>query len=107
VSWTDTSGNFWLFGGIGGDSTGCCAGTLNDLWEFGAGQWTWVSGSNLASQSGAWGVLGTPAPTNVPSARDSAQTWIDPYGNLWLFGGNGTDSTGATGQLNDLWVYEQ
>jgi hypothetical protein len=33
ISWTDSSGNFWLFGGSGYDSTGT-EGYLNDLWEF-------------------------------------------------------------------------
>jgi hypothetical protein len=33
VSWIDGSGNFWLFGGVGLDSTGT-GGQLNDLWEF-------------------------------------------------------------------------
>ncbi len=33
VSWTDTSGNFWLFGGGGYDSTGT-NGILNDLWRY-------------------------------------------------------------------------
>jgi hypothetical protein len=29
----DASGNFWLFGGLGMDSTGTL-GYLNDLWKF-------------------------------------------------------------------------
>ena len=33
VSWTDSSGKFWLFGGYGFDSTGTL-GELNDLWEY-------------------------------------------------------------------------
>jgi hypothetical protein len=33
VTWTDSSGNFWLFGGWGYDSTGT-VGDLNDLWEY-------------------------------------------------------------------------
>ena len=33
VSWRDASGNLWLFGGCGYDSTGT-EGTLNDLWEY-------------------------------------------------------------------------
>lgn len=105
ASWTDAAGNFWLFGGIGYDSAGTL-GDLNDLWEYKGGQWTWVSGSKLVSQSPVYGILGTPAPGNIPGARDSVQTWIDPSGNLWLFGGNGVDSTGTAGQLNDLWVFQ-
>jgi hypothetical protein len=33
VTWTDSSGNFWLFGGIGYDSSGTW-GSLNDLWRY-------------------------------------------------------------------------
>ena len=33
VTWTDSSGNFWLFGGDGYDSTGAWA-ELNDLWRY-------------------------------------------------------------------------
>lgn len=105
VTWTDAAGNFWLFGGFGCDSaTGF--GELGDLWKYSKGQWTWVSGPKLVNQSGTWGAKGSPAATNTPSPRDTAQTWVDPSGNLWLFGGNGTDSTGTSGQLSDLWVYE-
>ncbi len=32
-SWTDSNGNFWLFGGFGDDANDT-AGYLNDLWEF-------------------------------------------------------------------------
>jgi hypothetical protein len=33
ISWTDSAGNFWLFGGAGYDSTGAI-GSLNDLWRY-------------------------------------------------------------------------
>lgn len=33
VSWTDASGNVWVFGGYGHDSTGT-VGALNDLWKY-------------------------------------------------------------------------
>jgi hypothetical protein len=32
-SWTDNSGNFWLFGGYGSDSSGNVV-ILNDIWEY-------------------------------------------------------------------------
>jgi N-acetylneuraminic acid mutarotase len=106
VSWTDASGNLWLFGGNGIDSAGT-NGDLNDLWKYNitSGQWTWVSGSNLVSQKGTYGTLNTPAASNVPGARDTAVSWIDALGNLWLFGGFGLDSAGTNGNLNDLWEY--
>ena len=33
VSWIDSNGNLWLFGGGGFDSTGT-GGSLNDLWKY-------------------------------------------------------------------------
>ena len=33
ATWTDSSGNLWLFGGFGFDANGTM-GYLNDLWEF-------------------------------------------------------------------------
>jgi hypothetical protein len=102
--WTDASGNFWLFGGNGFDSTGSY-GFLNDLWEYSGGQWTWVSGSNLANQPGTYGTQGTAASPNVPGARNSGSSWIDASGNLWLFGGVFRDSDGQLQFLNDLWKY--
>jgi hypothetical protein len=107
-SWTDSSGNFWLFGGAGFDSSGGY-GSLHDLWKFNpaANEWAWMGGSStVLSQAGVYGSLGTPAPGNIPGGRDSAAGWTDGSGNLWLFGGNGVDSTGAAGCLNDLWEYQ-
>jgi hypothetical protein len=37
--------------------------------------------------------------------RVDAFSWIDSSGNLWLFGGDGLDSIGKVGLLNDLWRY--
>jgi hypothetical protein len=34
VSWIDSAGHLWLFGGYGYDSTGTVAGGLNDLWVY-------------------------------------------------------------------------
>jgi N-acetylneuraminic acid mutarotase len=105
-SWTDASGNLWLFGGVGYGSTGA-VGNLNDLWTYSpsTGLWTWVSGGNGVNASGVYGTQGTASASNVPGARQAANSWIDTSGNLWLFGGVGYDSTGAPGSLNDLWRY--
>src|ERR1035437_113432 len=103
VSWTDAAGNFWLFGGDG-FSTGT-SGALNDLWKYSAGEWTWMGGANVVNQPGTDGTQGTAAPGNIPGARGNAVSWTDAVGNFWLFGGNGSDSIGAAGGLNDLWKY--
>jgi N-acetylneuraminic acid mutarotase len=107
VTWIDSGGKLWLFGGIGHDSAGV-QGDLNDLWKFDPTtlQWTWVSGSDTVNQAGIYGTQGVAAATNVPGARNAALSWIDASGKLWLFGGYGLDSVGNTGHLNDLWTYD-
>ncbi len=115
VSWKDASGNLWLFGGEGNDAFGN-TGELNDLWKFDPtlgtnGEWTWMGGgtavpSLFGGPSGVYGTLGTPAATNVPGGRYGAISWMDASGKLWLFGGDGVDSTGAFGFLNDLWMFD-
>jgi N-acetylneuraminic acid mutarotase len=106
VSWTDSSGHFWLFGGYGAGVSDLF-GYLNDLWMYNPStkQWTWESGSDVGNVVGAYGTQGTAAAGNVPGGRPSAVSRIDSSGNLWLFGGNGYGSTSATGDLNDLWMY--
>jgi Galactose oxidase, central domain/Kelch motif len=109
TTWTDGSGNLWLFGGYGYDGQSpAVLGFLNDLWEYTGGSWVWVSGGNTfkANQNGIYGTPGTAAAGNMPGGRQEAVGWADANGNLWLFGGEGEDSIGtANGILNDLWVY--
>jgi len=103
ASWIDASRNVWFFGGSG------LSNFLNDMWTYKSGTWTWIGGSDACCQAGTYGILGSAASGNIPGARDSATTWTDAAGNLWLFGGEGYDSTGLINYqndaLNDLWKY--
>lgn len=108
-SWTDSNGNFWLFGGEGIFASDC--GNLNnDLWEYNplANEWAWMGGSNQCTQnggpSGTYGTLGTAAAGNTPGGREFASTWVNGDGTLFLMGGTGYDGSGAYGDLNDLWM---
>ena len=118
-TWTDHAGNFWLFGGTGVGATGN-SGSLNDVWKFNplTNQWTWMKGRNTAPPPpvgdtsvipmgwpGAYGTLATPAMPNTPGGRAKGVAWTDTAGNLWLSGGQGSDSTGTPGALNDTWVF--
>jgi hypothetical protein len=104
IGWKDSAGNFWFFGG---ESVGAGVTALNDLWKFNIAtqQWTWVSGSTAMNQPGVYGSQGVASANNVPGARYYAISWTDEGGNFWLFGGVGTDSTGVTGELGDLWKF--
>jgi len=113
TTWTDASGNLWMFGGQGLDGVGSDA-LLNDVWEFdlnsgpcsydaatGTGiftncKWIWQGGSSIGNQ----------ATTGAqPGGRWGAASYADGAGNVWIFGGQGYDSTGTVGLLNDLWKY--
>jgi N-acetylneuraminic acid mutarotase len=115
MTWTDASGDLWLFGGFGLDSVPM-PNVMNDLWKFtpANNQWTWMGGNNKGQllgtgglgQPGVYGTLGTPAPGNIPGGRSYASTWIDSAGNFWLFGGQGDDAHGQVAHLNDLWKFD-
>ncbi len=110
ASWTDQQGNLWIFGG-GSTPTNdpVTGGTLNDLWRYSNGVWTWMGGPSTAQQSstprGIYGTQGQPLPTNLPGPRFGAASWTDTQGNLWMFGGSGYDAVGHNDLLGDLWKY--
>ena len=101
ATWSDSSGNLWLFGGSGLDSSATGTGYLNDLWRYVPGTgWTWLGGGNLKATTVAV------APT-TPEARSGASTWVDGAGRLMLFGGRALPASGTTPRLlNDLWRYD-
>ena len=115
--WAGEDGSFWLFGGMGPDSSGSQWGGLNDLWQYdpSTGAWAWISGTNTLeadcsngscrSSSAHYGTQGVPSTANSPGGRMQPVTWVDSKGNLWLFGGQGVDSTGTTAVFNDLWRF--
>ena len=117
ATWTDGRGHLWLFGGF--LTQGSQLYTMNDLWEFApeTGEWTWQGGSSSppcsivqsnmqCAQPGVYGTRGAPAAGNFPGGRDSAASWTDKDGKLWLYGGSGFDSMGQWGELNDLWQFD-
>jgi gliding motility-associated-like protein len=108
VSWTDASGDLWLFGGEGYDAAGLYADFLSDLWKYSvaSNQWTWIKGDNTVHEYGVYGTKGAASSSNKPGSRYQGVTWTDAAGKLWLFGGVGYSSAGAAGLLNDLWKYD-
>lgn len=107
ITWTDASGNFWLFGGYGFPESGTHS-YLNDLWKFDpvSKQWTWMSGAKTTNQIATYGTSGVSSVNNIPGARQMSVSWYGNDGKLWLFGGWGHVSIGVFGRLNDLWNYD-
>jgi N-acetylneuraminic acid mutarotase len=101
-SWTDLSGNFWLFGGESN------LVKRNDLWKYSptANLWTWVAGSSAVNELGVYGTAGTAAVSNSPGSRRVGCSWRDSLGRFWLFGGEGYGESGALGYLGDLWRFD-
>lgn len=99
VTWTAPSGNLWMFGGQDGGTE-----FLNDLWEYDISSNTWIEHDNLFN--GGVNNNGVYTGTQYPGSRWAATARMDSNGNVWMFGGNGYDSTARTpGLLNDLWEY--
>ncbi|MES2680550.1 MAG: kelch repeat-containing protein [Bacteroidota bacterium] len=103
MSWTDPSGNFWLFGGAINGAQNKYA----DLWKYNptTNMWTWVSGPNALDVNGVYGTQNVPSPAVFPGGRHGGGTWVDGNGKLWLFGGRGFGAS-TTGRLNDLWKFD-
>jgi len=112
VSWIDSGGNLWFFGGYGLGSDGSASpGLLNGLWKFDGADWALVTGydmTGISYQGGTYGTKGAFAANNTPGARSNSVSWTDTSGTigyLYLFGGYGYDVNMTLGLLNDLWKF--
>lgn len=100
----------YMFGGLGMNTVSGPATELADLWRFDTmnNTWTLLPDGILSPAIGVVNSTGTFDTYNRPSARVLATAIYDPSGagKLWLYGGSGFSYSGATGYLNDLWVYD-
>jgi PKD repeat protein len=97
AAWTDLNGDLWYFGGE----------DYNMMWRYNiaTNTWTWMKGTGAVNAHGHWGIKGVEDSLNEPGKRQTYSHWIDNSGNLWLFGGNGLDSSGHGGSLQDMWKF--
>jgi Galactose oxidase, central domain len=127
ASWTDNSGNLWMFGGRGWELGGSSApdtldAPMNDVWVCVTGgplgglidycEWQLVGGYDATYGAGIIAVAqeegqpdiysnvgkSWPAPTPAPGGRLGIAVWTDAAGNAWFFGG----SNGRQ-YHNDMW----
>lgn len=97
--WTDTSGKFWLYGGLNGQNI------CSDLWRYDPilNEWTWMKGLHFANFYGSYGIKGVPSPNNnPPSSSYGMNSWVDLNGNFWMFGGSNMPNY----VYSDMWKYD-
>ncbi len=114
VSWTDTLGNLWLFGGEMMDLYASRRATFNDVWKFNTStrEWAWMKGDSIPDAISIYGTSGIPNIQNTPGTRYGSVSWVDNNGKFWLFGGRGMIGDGFEygGRVdffsNELWKYD-
>lgn len=105
--WKDSAGDMYIFGGV---STLMTEKTFNDVWRYrpSVNKWTWVSGTNIVSDSGKYPPLYCKFYDNYfPAARLENQTAFstNPCTKaFWSFGGFVGMSDGS-GIYDDLWLF--
>lgn len=101
ISWTGNNGDFWLYGG------GTLRDLFADLWKYDYrnNRWTWMSGSSTPNEQPRFSSRGVPGLDAHPGARTLSVVWVDPAGDVLLFGGNGYGGEGGSRPLNNLWKY--
>ena len=101
VSWVDSNGYFWMFGGMGtGNSE--INGLLNDLWKYDPQRkmWAWVGGDIEVNNSANY-----ISPNVNPGGRFGANSWLTHDGRLFIFGGSGMLND-QNGLMNDIWLFD-
>lgn len=98
VTWQDSKGILWLFGGIGYDEN-YEWGVFQDMWKYTprSNQWALVTGDRNKSEQQIKGS------SQIPAARQDAASWVDNRGDLWMFGGR---QLRDFLHLDDMWVFD-
>ena len=116
TSWVVNNSTIYMFGG-NVQSSNLLSRHLNfgytsDLWRYDVlnNTWQFLSGYADSCHPGVYGRLQRRRNSSVPGCRRRAAAWTD-YENLWMFGGDGTDTDYPTvihtaKLLSDLWLYE-
>lgn len=112
-TWTDTAGNFYMFGGFAlikyfNDTV---AVPSNAFWKYNPviNTWAMVTGRNGQTPSdaggGIFGTKGVPAPDNTPELLGiNGASWTDESGKLWLYGGK--TNYRSTGSNGTMWKFD-
>jgi hypothetical protein len=98
----DLNGKFWMTAGY----QSFPSPVFSDVWMFDPDllQWAWMGGNNVLNSNGTYNQLCDTITQNIPQSRhENRNNWSDACGNLWNYGGEINNSSGA---LHDLWVFD-
>ncbi|MEO6283331.1 MAG: kelch repeat-containing protein [Dyadobacter sp.] len=98
VTWSDPKGCLYIFGGIGLDENKQW-GIFRDMWRYDPvdNNWKLISGDRNSV------IINGNEPADKPSPRRDGSTWVDPDGNLWLYGGR---YLADLYHLDDMWKFD-
>lgn len=102
VAWTDSSGHFYLFGGLG-KITVQSLGALNDLWRYDRklNQWTWIKGDSAIGRTAVYQNIN---PLFIqPGAKTAASCWQQQNGDVLIYGGQVMILPSANMYSTDMW----
>lgn len=103
TKWNDGQDNLYLFGG----DAFITSAIYNDVWKYSiaANEWVWISGTNLANNTGNVSTQCIPDVNSYPSGRrESRACWVDPCKKFWFYGGSSLSST--QNSHSDLWKFD-
>jgi N-acetylneuraminic acid mutarotase len=102
----EKSGELFLYGGYGYDSTGIHQGGLSDLWSYSLKSGTWTLKSNSIKLDAEPEVFTQNSKENTPGFRISAISWVRKPGELYLTGGHNLWGSSQTFIDKRLWKYD-
>lgn len=107
ISWTDTAGNFWIYGGATPYVQGSPTTSLADLWKFDplANVWTYVAGTPFDASTIGYGnpkavkhsIMDFDSINKPGAAQSSGFSWVTPDNHFWFLNGLNTA---------DFWQYD-
>ncbi|KMQ63045.1 hypothetical protein ACM46_13970 [Chryseobacterium angstadtii] len=101
TTWTDSSGNLFLFGGKTSNGN-----EYNTVWKYSisTNMWSWIGGTDQANINGTYNSIGQENALNQPSSRFGSCSFKDLQGNIFIYGGYHSTATQGY-NYNDLWKF--
>jgi len=105
--WQDTAGKFYIYAGLPAGGGGNYPS--GELWVYDSTttKWAYLNGTlGTTKTNGVFNSQGNFTASNQPGSFQFASGWSDLTGVGYVFGGQGYDSIGIYGYLNNVWKFD-